>query len=238
MSIRVFVPSRGRPDRAALTVQTIRDTAPDVKVVVAIDPDDDVAAYVAAVGPHLLVLKDRVGYTGTLNLLAEMYWDHDTILGAFGDDVLFRTPRWDSLVEEALSAPGIAYGNDLVHAKGHPTAIFMHSVLAKALGYLAIPQSRHLWVDDAWKELGQRTDTLRYIPEAIFEHMHPAVGKAEMDQTYHEVYDGVLGHQDHLGFQEWQKYHADDDVAKIRVALNIWAGRRPGKYDYAQNRAE
>jgi hypothetical protein len=186
-----------------------------------VDADDPlVLGYeTAASEGETIVLPERVGYTKSLNAVASTIWDDFTILGAFGDDVLFRTRGWDRLIEDALSTPGIAYGNDLVHAAGHPTAIFMSSVIAKALGYLAIPQSRHLWVDDAWKLLGQKTDTLRYRPDCIFEHMHPAVGKAEEDQTYREVYDGVLGHQDHLGFLDWEANHADADAAKVRAAI-------------------
>lgn len=194
------------------------------QIVLAVDSDDPtLPTYHTLFDPiaPMIVLPERAGYTRTLNALASLYWDEFSILGAFGDDVLFRTAGWDLLIEEALKTPGIAYGNDLVHAAGHPTAIFMSSVIAKALGYLAIPQSRHLWVDDAWKKLGQDTGTLRYVPEAIFEHMHPAVGKAEMDQTYHEVYDGVLGHQDHLGFQDWEANHAEADAARVRAALEL-----------------
>jgi hypothetical protein len=193
-----------------------------IEVRVIVDADDPtLPAYVnnRRMGGHLRVLDKRVGYTGSLNVVAREIWHDADILGAFGDDVLFRTKGWNRLIEDALKTPGIAYGNDLVHAKGHPTAIFMSSVIAKALGYLAIPQSRHLWVDDAWKKLGQMTGTLRYVPEVIVEHMHPAVGKAEMDQTYHEVYDSVLGHNDHLGFQEWEANHSEADAAKVRAVL-------------------
>ena len=193
-----------------------------VEVRIIVDADDPtLPEYVndQRVGGHLRVLPERVGYTGSLNIVAREIWDDADIIGAFGDDVLFRTFGWDLMIEEALKTPGIAYGNDLVHAAGHPTAIFMSSVIAKALGYIAIPQSRHLWVDDAWKKLGQMTDTLRYVPGAIFEHMHPVVGKAEMDQTYHEVYDSVLGHNDHLGFQDWEANHAEADAAKVRAAI-------------------
>jgi hypothetical protein len=233
VKITVLVPSRGRPDRALAMYRSAMDTATteDVEVRIIVDPDDPrLADYVALRRPGyanvrlpIRILEKRVGYTGSLNILARERWDDADVLGAFGDDVLFRTPGWDRIVAEALSTPGIAYGNDLVHAAGHPTAVFMSSVIAKALGYLAIPQSRHLWVDDAWKLLGQKTGTLRYLPELILEHMHPAVGKAEMDQTYLEVYDDELGPKDHRGFLDWEANHADADAEKVRAALGIVA---------------
>lgn len=224
MRIVVLVPSRGRPGRAHAMYRSAMDKATGtrhgVTVKIIVDADDPTLPEYVNLGLPLRVLDERVGYTGSLNILAAELWDDPkVILGAFGDDVLFRTRGWDGFIEQTLAHPGIAYGNDLVHAAGHPTAVFMSSVIAKALGYLAIPQSRHLWVDDAWKRLGQDTGTLRYVPNVIVEHMHPAVGKAEMDQTYHEVYDSVLGHNDHLGFLDWEANHAASDAAKVRAAI-------------------
>jgi hypothetical protein len=205
---------------AAMARSVHESASASVKVLAILDEDDPtLLEYHKDAAYDVLGLRERIGYARSLNRAAEELWDDYTILGAFGDDVLFRTFGWDLMIEDALKTPGIAYGNDLVHAAGHPTAIFMSSVIAKALGYLAIPQSRHLWVDDAWKLLGQKTDTLRYVPGAIFEHMHPVVHKAEMDQTYHEVYDGVLGHQDHLGFLDWEANHAEEDAAKVRAVI-------------------
>lgn len=220
MSICILVPSRGRPDRMAAMAHSVHaSTSQPVRVVAILDEDDPNRADYNSPEYEVMALPERIGYARSLNRAAERLWDDCTILGAFGDDVLFRTYAWDLLIEDALATPGIAYGNDLVHAQGHPTAIFMSSVIARALGYIAIPQSRHLWVDDAWKLLGQKTGTLRYVPACVFEHMHPVVGKAEMDQTYHEVYDGELGHQDHLGFLDWEANHAEADAEKVRAVL-------------------
>ena len=222
--IHLIVPSRGRPERAYKMALSAKATS-EVPVAVTIVADHDDPALPEyqrqrPSGVSLEVMGERIGYARSLNVMAARLWDDYAILGAFGDDVLFRTPGWDRLVEDALQTPGIAYGNDLVHAKGHPTAIWMSSVIAKALGYLAIPQSRHLWVDDAWKQLGQDTGTLRYLPDVICEHMHPVVGKAEEDQTYREVYDGELGHKDHLGFLDWQANHAAADADRVRAVLH------------------
>lgn len=240
MSILTIVPSRGRPERLAAMIESYRATATlETSTLMAVlDADDPALPEYEALDVDRTVVAERDGYTACLNLAARDARDAVAILGAFGDDVLFRTPGWDERVEEALARPGIAYGNDLVHAAGHPTAIWMSSLFARALGWLALPYSRHLWVDDAWKALGQKTGTLRYLPEVIVEHMHPAVGKAEMDQTYHEVYDGVLGHRDHLGYLAWVEHHLEADVAKVSHAAEMWEAARADHYAYAEPRAE
>lgn len=216
----IIVPSRGRARGAAEMVQSVHRTAAGpVRVVVAVDPDDPALPDYRRKVRELVVMPARIGYSASLNAIARDVWDDEDILGAFGDDVRFRTFGWDERVRSALATPGIAYGNDLVHAAGHPTAIWMSSVIARSLGWLALPTSWHLWVDDAWKRLGQETGTLRYLPDLIVEHMHPVVGKAKMDRTYEEVYDGDRGHRDHLAFMDWERSQLASDAALVRAVI-------------------
>jgi len=217
VNIVLLVPSRGRPARARAMYDSVLATAiEDVDVRFLVDADDPEREEYQASGVPMAVMTERIGYTASLNLAARLRWDDAEILGAFGDDVLFRTVGWDLAVREALREPGIAYGNDLVHAAGHPTAVWMSSSIAKALGWLALPYSWHLWVDDAWKALGAASGTLRYLPEDIVEHMHPAVGKAELDDTYRSVYDGDRAHRDHIGFVGWRELDLERDAGIVR----------------------
>jgi hypothetical protein len=221
----LLVPSRGRPERARSMVKSALTTAAGrVEIILIVDNDDERLPDYLALDDldhvTVLIMPERIGYSASLNAAARDLWDVDTILGAFGDDVCFLTVGWDVQVHQALNTPGIAYGNDLVHADGHPTAIWMSSQIARALGWLALPASWHLWVDDAWKRLGQETGTLRYLPNVIVEHLHPAVGKAAMDTTYEQVYDGDRAHQDHLGYLDWEQNHLADDAATVRAMLD------------------
>jgi hypothetical protein len=218
VSIAILVPTRGRPERAKALRESIRATAFDRVAVTFYVDDDDPAlpAYIDLVGARL-VTGPRLGYTATLNRLAEA--SEATILGAFGDDVLFRTPGWDRIVESTLSTPGIAYGDDLIHGKNHPSAVFMSSVIVKALGWLALPATTHQWADDGWKRLGQETGLLRFMPEVVVEHMHPAVGKADWDDTYAGVFEDARVKADYEGFQGWLSDGLANDVDKVRAAI-------------------
>lgn len=167
----------------------------------------------------MICLPERVGYTASLNAVASSLWDRGGILGAFGDDVCFQTRGWDKIVEETLRAPGIAYGDDLIHGKNHPSAVFMSSVIAKALGWLALPATTHQWADDGWKRLGQETGLLRFMPDVIVEHMHPGVGKAEWDDTYRSVFEDARAKADYDGFMGWVDAGLAEDAAKVRASL-------------------
>lgn len=217
----IIVPSRGRPKRAATLVNSIRQTAEGpVQVVVAVDPDDPELASYRSYIRDLHVLEERLGYTATLNLVASQVWDWDDILGAFGDDVVFRTKGWDRIVAETLETPGIAYGDDRIHGKNHPSAVFMSSAIARVLGWLALPATSHQWADDGWKRLGETTGLLRYMPDVIVEHEHPAVGKAEWDDTYASVFDEARAKADYEGFTAWvESGGLDADAQRVRGLL-------------------
>lgn len=231
MSIIILIPSRGRPERLAESIASIRDTAAEsVGIVAIVDADDPKLEEYRALGlgESLVELPERIGYVAALNVVAARLWDEVAILGAFGDDVLFRTPGWDAIVEKTLETPGIAYGDDLIHGEGHPTAVFMSSVIARSLGWLAMPAVRHQWADDAWKRLGQELDCLRYMALVLVEHMHPAVGKAEMDPTYESIFGAnpeasAQAASDYAGFEEWVEKYLHLDVANVRAGLEVTA---------------
>jgi hypothetical protein len=221
VSILVLVPSRGRPERAALMERELSRTQdrPDTGLLFLVDPDDPTLPDYRRNVRHL-VLPGRLGYTASLNLVAAQVWDERTVLGAFGDDVIFRSPGWDTIVLATLETPGLAYGDDLIHGKNHPSAVFMSSVIAKALGWLALPATSHQWADDGWKRLGQETGLLRFMPDVIVEHMHPAVNKAEWDDTYRSVFDGDRAKSDYEGFTGWAESGGlAADAAKVQAAL-------------------
>jgi hypothetical protein len=184
-----------------------------------VDADDPALPEYQRLKWELHVLPRRVGYSASLNAVAPLVWDEHDILGAFGDDTLFRTRYWDHKVRKALATPGIAYGDDLIHGVKHPTAVFESSVIAKALGWFALPATRHQYTDDGWKWLGQELGILRFIPDVVIEHMHPAVGKAEWDDTYLYATKTERVERDHAAFNHWLNHGMRADVAKVREAL-------------------
>lgn len=227
--IVLLVPSRGRPERASEMTTSAVVTATHVGGLsyrVIVDPDEPYLDEYRRLFPTTLVeLMERLGFTGSLNAYARAcgFFEPDWLIGAFGDDVLFRTPGWDETVRATLATPGLAYGDDLIHGQNHPTAVFMSAVIAEALDWVALPATRHQWADDGWKRLGEELGLLRFMPGVILEHMHPAVGKAEMDPTYESIFGNDCGVQptaDYEGFMAWVANGGlAADVARVREAL-------------------
>lgn len=237
MTTIVLCPTRGRPARAAETLESFRKTARklDSRLVFIIDRDDSCLAEYKALGsewtrrfgvdvdaPYFVTLDAEE--TGDLvkatNAKIDRFWDRCDVFGHVGDDHLFRTEGWDVAIEEALAPkPGVAYGNDGIHGQAIPTAAFVSSVVVKALGWLALPTAHHLYIDNAWKTLGQRLGSLHYLPRVSIEHMHPLAGKAPMDAGYAKANEPAMYDHDRRAFEAWLAGPIHDDIARVKAAI-------------------
>lgn len=237
MSITVVIPSRGRPQRAREAVQAIRDTAVrvDTSVILAVDADDPCLSEYRALrwsAPHgpevsLVVLEpgetgDLVRATNTVSLRVANA-DPSAIIGNLGDDHLARTPGWDRLVLDALAEPGIAYGRDGIQDEHLPTAPFISASIVLALGWFALPSCHHLYIDDCWRELGTALGRLRYLPDVLIEHMHPAVHKGAWDEGYERANNAAMVERDRAAYNEWHALYMKVDVRNVRHALRAAA---------------
>lgn len=224
--LAVIVPTRGRPGNAARLAEAFRDThALDAVPVFVADYDDpSLPEYRRLLDtgdiPRLMIPEGApggAGMTRPLNYAAMRYAGLYDAVGFMGDDHLPRTPHWDSLVLDRLDSlsPRIVYGNDLLQGWALPTAVFMQSRMVKAMGCMAPRQLQHLYVDNFWKALGEALDGLVYLPEVVIEHLHPAAGKAEMDDRYRTVNAPAVDTEDR---QTWQIMR---DGVEFEFLLNL-----------------
>lgn len=232
MTVVVVIPSRGRPERARAAVEAIRHTAALVStsVILAVDRDDPRWADYAALafadyGPEVALVSlgpdetgDLVRATNTVSMRVARN-DPDAIIGNLGDDHLAMTPGWDRLIEAALAEPGIAYGDDRLQGPRVPTAPFISARIVLALGWYALPSCRHLYIDDAWKALGLALGRLRYVPEVVISHEHPATGRVAWDDGYERANNAAAVEADHAAFDRWRNTTFHDDVTNVRRAL-------------------
>lgn len=219
--LAVIVPTRGRPGNAARLAEAFREThALDAVPVFVADYDDpEIRTYRRlldeGVLPRLVITEGGGrGMTRALNSAAMRYVDLYDVIGFMGDDHLPRTPHWDSTVMDHLDSlsPRIVYGNDLLQGPALPTAVFMQSRMIKAMGFMAPRQLRHLYVDNFWKELGEAVNGLVYLPDVVIEHLHPAAGKAAMDDRYRAVNASEVDTEDR---ETWQIMRDGCEFAEI-----------------------
>lgn len=240
--IAIVIPSKGRPERCAAMIASARDTASErVRFLVVIPHEQAVQPYQAVVAEGAELISAPTGFVRCVNRGARAIVDDVSIVGAFGDDVLFRTPGWDVEVEKALASPGMAYGDDLVgstlHGIPHPTAVWVSSEIIRALGWLALPSIGHQWADDVWRDLFKAAGCDRYLPQVVVEHLHPAVRKADMDATYEAVFGGndeaaARAAGDFAAYETWKAERMAQDVEIVErevrkpVRIAVMGGRR------------
>jgi hypothetical protein len=192
-SLNVLVPSRGRPENVARLISAM-DATMDLmmtRLFVIVDEDDPKQAdyqYLLQNSPHWAFCITNSYYYKIgpiLNAVSRNSAKNAKYIAFMGDDHCPRTYHWDQHLVEALDGkPGVSYGNDLFQGDNLPTAVCISSDVIRALGYMCPPGLEHLYLDNFWKELGQRLGNLKYLPDVIIEHLHPLAGKAEVDAGY------------------------------------------------------
>ncbi len=141
----------------------------------------------------------------------------------FNDDVLCRTRRWDEVIRRRFERFGddvaLVWGNDLFRGAAIPSHPILPRTVCDILGGIC-PRSYHRdYIDvhlyDVFCQLRRLGhDRLLYLPDLVFEHLHPEAGKGICDATYLKSH-----HQDdELTYLAW----ADErTLAAARLARHI-----------------
>jgi hypothetical protein len=219
--IAVAVPSRGRPHNLARLAKALKETCTGEYVLFArLDHDDPKLSEYLQIDDVEFVVDKRIFFTASVNELAELAseqgFSHIAILG---DDVLPETKGWDEQMIAALNNKlGVVYGSDgLEHLHGEdlPTHVVVPIEMYQKLGWIGLPTSRHLFLDNAWRELGKLTRFI-YLKNVKLTHLHRWNKAAPNDETYEEANDKVKREHDRLAFETWRD---GDGLAEARKAL-------------------
>lgn len=198
MTLGILLPTRGRPDNLDRFITAVGGTADDWHLYVRLDDDDsEMARYLEVLddcgwdGHVSAFFGERVGFSASLNELAA-HADRDGMshVSMFGDDVVPVTEHWDTLLVESLGEDlGVAYGDDGLRNKHHPdlpTHYITQVEVYRRLGYLSPPTLRHLFLDNAARDIGRALKNFVFVPVEI-KHLHPwAEGEHLHDATYAE----------------------------------------------------
>jgi len=223
-SLLVMVPTRNRREQAARLIKSFADSDPaDETVLMFITDDDDDSYEDMDWGPAVhAVLSPRDCLTGIFNRVALEHADDFDAIMTVGDDHLFTTPQWDKALMDALEdlgGTGWVYPDDK-RRSGFPEIWAVSSDLVRFLGWFALSAVRHFYCDNAISEIGKRTDLIRYVPEAVIEHLHYTVTPGtERDVTYAEAEESS-GSSDLTAYREWRAMHLSNTVSRVRQEFN------------------
>lgn len=134
-----------------------------------------------------------------------------SILGFFGDDVIFRTKGWDCEVRKEFSKDKkiLVFFNDVHIQKGRmATLFFTHRDVHENVGFYMFPNFRRIYMDAFWSDVFRNAGKQIYRPDLIAEHRHP--------QAFPAAYDHV--------FRDMEKFYQQDEAiwlsSEMRVLVN------------------
>ena len=151
----------------------------------------------------------------TYNEILHRY-PHERCYGFLADDAVLDHQGMLRRLEETAGNWNIAYANDKHHGEAIPTMPCMGGELVRAIGYLSPACLVHWAIDCAWKEIGERLDCLRYLPELTYTHLNPIWGTAPDDQTYAHARWASFGYEEL--FRGWMLNELPRDVDRVRQA--------------------
>jgi hypothetical protein len=208
MKISLLTPTRNRPHAMQRLWQSALETAdqPENLEIVFYMDDDDVHAVAQFEKMDADEPMGRVmGILGKRIVLSQMWNECQKVASGevfmhCGDDIVFRSPHWDTLVREHINSHPdkivFVHGMDGIQNEKLGTHGFLHRNWVETLGYFVPPyfscDYNDTWLTDVSTMIGRRV----YEPRIYTEHMHWAVGKQPRDQTYADT--TARGHRDNV----------------------------------------
>lgn|GEM_PF-1172129 len=166
VAVSVLIPTRGRAENLAGSVESLRRLARDVsavEILVAADPDDEDTITVARdLCVTLHVAPCRYGYEGLhhyYNYLASQAAGEWLML--WNDDCRMLTRHWDDVIRDA--PPGILHLDTMNYIPQHNSFPVVPAAWARLLGYISPTFGVDLW----WHALGQMTGLTQPVPVRV-----------------------------------------------------------------------
>ena len=216
----VLLPTRGRRELATACAESFAKTASDAEMLLITDIDD--SSYDGIFWPRNVrtCIIPRLPLSGKLNQIALEQVAHYKALFFVGDDCVFETPGWDSIMMdclENLGDTGILYADDK-RRDDVPEHWLVSSDIILTLGWFSEPSLKHYWTDNVWGDIGRHTGILKLCSDAVIRHRHyQADSTASYDETYRLA--EASGTEDAQAYQVWRHDKMDADVAAVQKLL-------------------
>lgn len=188
MKISLLLPSRNRPEDFERMWTSAVKTATDPKNIefVVYRDEDDKSQYNYPAN-SIELIGDRCVLSEMWNRCQQVA--EGEIYMHCGDDIIFQTVGWDTLVRNAFESSKdriiFVHGNDGFFADKFGTHGFIHKNWVDTVGYFVPPyfssDFNDTWLNDVANMIGRRV----YLPFTT-EHMHWTFGKHEFDITHQE----------------------------------------------------
>lgn len=196
-----IMPTMSRPKQCRDVLERIQETGCSTRGMVFLNGHKSHHQYFSGVLPFVrsgwnyFPSEKNLGCIGALNKVFELY-PNEPFYGFIGDDefLMDGTPsNWDQLLIEATGDWNVSHGwDDLHQGKRAQGYLCIGGKLARAIGYLAIPETWHWFGLDCMYEWLSGAPALGgggackniLVPEVRVHHKHAYAARAPMDDCY------------------------------------------------------
>jgi hypothetical protein len=194
--IDVIVPVLGRPHHAEPFMKSLRATTglAFATVVANVDDLETIDAWRKA-GAEVLTVDPELGSFACKANYGYEYTNCPWMLFV-GSDVAFKPGWWDhALAVARTNRVDVVATNDLLNNDVRDGRLATHPVMRRGYvdelgaswdgpGIVAHEGYSHWYVDAEWSTVANQRGTMAPALASQIEHLHPIIGKAEMDETY------------------------------------------------------
>ena len=154
---------------------------------------------------------EQLNVVKKINYLSNKYCQNYEYVYFIGDDCLFETENWEEIyLNSALNKEYVLfYPNDKIQNGKLPTHPFISTNIIQKIGFMGPECLQHMYVDNFWKSVGDYLGCLKYFPDVIIDHRHPARG-FKGDDLYKKNDSHFL--QDQKNFHLYMKNNFVDDM--------------------------
>lgn len=121
------------------------------------------------------------------------------------DDIIFNTPLWDL---QLANKGKISYGSDSIQNKNLPTFPMIDGNIARALGWLQMPNLNRYCGDTVWNIISKQCNILNYCPDVDIKHCWH---ESQVNRGIHIA--------DMAEFAKWLPW-SFRDIKKVKETLN------------------
>lgn len=214
-----FCPSLGRPNNLK-RLADLWETAGVTKLHVRLMEDDkELDKYLSISYPDAWEIKigKRLFLSQMLNEFADEN-PKENCYGFIGDDVVPITNNWARRLEEEAGDWFLSFPDDEIHHGNLCPHMCVGGELLRAIGWWGNPLLHHSFIDNTLMTIGASLELCQYVEEVKFEHWHPIIEKADMDNTYWAAQKEYQ--RDEYFFHQWTKEPATFE--HLRRILNAY----------------
>ena len=149
-----------------------------------------------------------------LNHYSKIMVEKYEYIGFLEDDCVILTKHFDSIIGQCNE--NVIYLNDKETQPDHYAGVpIIKSSVIKKLGFYSPPELKCLWADKYWKDLGDLTGSIKFLPNVFIRHEHYSFSNNSKQQD--EVGKRIenIGHEDYIIWTYYEKSFHENIVNKL-----------------------